>query len=1810
MSSAPSVSGVEVAGTAVKKGSAWITAKASERSLIQAYSSDPKFKKYVQQVDKCLNTFDDVHEWADCIAFLKQLLKTFQTYSQFKEIPKKLIVAKRLSQCLNPALPTGVHQRALEVYIHILSLLGPEGLKRDLPLWSSGLFPFFEYSATSVKPTLLNIYETHYLPLQGALRPIMKSFTLALLPGLEEETGEFFEKVVGLLDKLSTSASLSFFFQNIWLVMLTTPSARGTSLNYLSRRLPRLNPDEDITEIVGKDIGLMIRAFAAALEDENLLVRRGALDLLLQAIRVDSTAIRKAHVEDRAIIMRAAVGVVLRRDISLNRRLYSWLLGPEERPENPIGFYKEHALGLLYSTLKNEMFSPSGEYAESRPFKIFISLLDKWEIGSPLADILVYDAFKAIKSLMEAHSTDSGEDLMMTASTLYEALEPEILWKPLLSKIFKEMSGDGSQTEAIDLALFILDTFSHDEEIQANHFPTIIAALLDLLDIQLQTTPSLSTSPATLRCLVLLEEILKYTPHLGLVDRTAINPPNTQKEEARETQRPYLFACSFYEIEDFEPVPASSQPASTANAPFTTAFNNLFSLSTRTARMLASPGPHGGAVREGLSRILTLCERLLGRLSISLQVAWDPSAWMNTLLQTFEYESVTFTVVDRVVTLVAALSRSQLLEPRLDINNRTSMRKMVTKLLQYLKTDTTAYHARAVHLICSLETSTPDSHVESVIAQTMASPESRNVAEAYEAFGILWRLSEDSMVPGFRFRVPLMIVLETLKSNDPGLYRIGETWMRCSLKSYLRILDPILFDLLDPSIIRTPHAFKVQKRDLSGYLYERPFDQRLINHLLEVLLSVVTFAGQGFAKAAATSAVKRSHHAPLVQRVEAAFQDANRSYLDVLIEVLLRFIQSEPAPRLSSTMKPLNLLLQSTAVQLLQLIVTRGEFDQALIGSIEAIVIGKLYYTVHTKNLDIQNKLLHLLHSIVSLSIAHVENVRIAASKDTAADPAPAQEKDDSIRYTLNPLMVQTLVDGISVRSNRPVMQHWLDFILGAIPQFQPALQPAIVPLNDCICRQLTSILGEITNATRFSQEYGADLQASATELDLIMLINGLERLVLLGLAYTSEADAIDDDASIQEKAVNESSGLLGYVSTVFSGDGGSGNANEQSNARVPGYRSLDDGIRILYLIWGTMVWKPPSVWSPREESLSLIYNRTRARCRRALEHLFRVQPMEVFESIIDWWNKDTLMQESSPDAAFELVDTLLSTAQNATHMICESISNRISTAANRKASSNLSLTDAVLFKFMEQYFQRLEGPLAIQVWSRFLSLVKDLVTTKEFKSQNFPALRCMSVLSEKVTQTTAMEDKRIRKELQDNYGKLLDSCVMFVGRSSDQGSWIRRSTKEAITSTNGRASPAPTRADSKAPDEKAEDSAALPPDTARQPATSELLFHITSFIARSAVPHLRRFLLENDKVIAMCNNIVYYIVNPAMRGKTRPMDVEPTVVAIITEMTKIPASLKSWRTVMIDLLSDNRVFNSDPEDGAKWRPVVKALYHSDKTAFTELLTKVGAAPSANIFTNKEYEMLLRSLNIRRLSFVLFCGENNSFLTQLPTIQEKLVDVFRNVTSPVVQSEVFLCIRVLLCRLSPHNLTSFWPVVLTELYRIFEQVIAAIPADGSEDLQLVLAACKCLDLLLVLQTEEFQVHQWIFITDTVDAIYRPEDWFPEAMLDQLAEIASSLPLVSSVSASAAFLPSSSSSNHNKNNSISTSTWALDSAPSGGRPMRRPLLGSTRTIDSMRDLVPFFSNVSIASYESVYASGGNIDWEVIERGIMEDLFDGR
>jgi hypothetical protein len=106
--------------------------------------------------------------------------------------------------------------------------------------------------------------------------------------------------------------------------------------------------------------------------------------------------------------------------------------------------------------------------------------------------------------------------------------------------------------------------------------------------------------------------------------------------------------------------------------------------------------------------------------------------------------------VDRAIGLVVALHQTTALEPNISVDERKVMVMMISQLLKYLRPDCAVYHVRAVNLIWALDALTKRSHVESILAKTMTSQESYNVQEAYEAFGVLWRLTGqclDSFLP-------------------------------------------------------------------------------------------------------------------------------------------------------------------------------------------------------------------------------------------------------------------------------------------------------------------------------------------------------------------------------------------------------------------------------------------------------------------------------------------------------------------------------------------------------------------------------------------------------------------------------------------------------------------------------------------------------------------------------------------------------------------------------------------------------------------------------------------------------------------------------------------------------------------------------------------------------------------------------------------------------------------------------------------------------------------------------------------------------
>lgn len=68
-------------------------------------------------------------------------MQVFHSHSKLGELPRAPTVCKRLSQCLHPALPSGVHLKALETFKQIFILLGKDGIPKHMHLFAVGLFP-------------------------------------------------------------------------------------------------------------------------------------------------------------------------------------------------------------------------------------------------------------------------------------------------------------------------------------------------------------------------------------------------------------------------------------------------------------------------------------------------------------------------------------------------------------------------------------------------------------------------------------------------------------------------------------------------------------------------------------------------------------------------------------------------------------------------------------------------------------------------------------------------------------------------------------------------------------------------------------------------------------------------------------------------------------------------------------------------------------------------------------------------------------------------------------------------------------------------------------------------------------------------------------------------------------------------------------------------------------------------------------------------------------------------------------------------------------------------------------------------------------------------------------------------------------------------------------------------------------------------------------------------------------------------------------------------------------------------------------
>ncbi|XP_011805443.1 PREDICTED: protein dopey-2 [Colobus angolensis palliatus] len=381
----------------------------------QELLNDYRYRSYSSVIEKALRNFESSSEWADLISSLGKLNKALQSNLRYSLLPRRLLISKRLAQCLHPALPSGVHLKALETYEIIFKIVGTKWLAKDLFLYSYGLFPLLAHAAVSVRPVLLTLYEKYFLPLQKLLLPSLQAFIVGLLPGLEEGS-EISDRTDALLLRLSLVVGKEVFYTALWGSVLASPSIRLPASVFVVSHISRDAPGQEQKYMLGTDHQLTVKSLCASLLDSNVLVQRNNLEIVLfffpfyACLDSNERAIPLLR-SDIVRILSAATQTLLRRDMSLNRRLYAWLLGSDIKgntvvPESEISnsyedqssyFFEKYSKDLLVEGLAEILHQKfidadveERHHAYLKPFRVLISLLDKPEIVSELCSLLVF----------------------------------------------------------------------------------------------------------------------------------------------------------------------------------------------------------------------------------------------------------------------------------------------------------------------------------------------------------------------------------------------------------------------------------------------------------------------------------------------------------------------------------------------------------------------------------------------------------------------------------------------------------------------------------------------------------------------------------------------------------------------------------------------------------------------------------------------------------------------------------------------------------------------------------------------------------------------------------------------------------------------------------------------------------------------------------------------------------------------------------------------------------------------------------------------------------------------------------------------------------------------------------------------------------------------------------------------------------------------------------------------------------------------------------------------------------------------------
>ena len=343
------------------------------------------FEKLDKKIKNKINSCSAAKSWSDLLPIMKDLHSILLKNNDydFNDLSEKRLLAKRISQTLNPECPSGLHEVTLDVYEVILNnivKIHDNKLMDNLYLYAYGLFPFFPNANLKNKIKILNSLITPiFLNLnKEEFKLSLPGLLSSLIPGLDDNNEQIAQIIYKIFDNIISKNNGEMerdFFGVYWMLLLRCQHLRVSGIKYLLEKITKYSDfikleeetkKERIEKIYPNINTTVVNSLCEIIKDKDIPTIRNGMDFILS--RFPLTKENNIINDDAKInIIISGLHLLIANENSTVRRLKCWILGINNLDDD-IAFHSEdmkYRMNLVIKAFKI-IFNPEQNLNEKQ----------------------------------------------------------------------------------------------------------------------------------------------------------------------------------------------------------------------------------------------------------------------------------------------------------------------------------------------------------------------------------------------------------------------------------------------------------------------------------------------------------------------------------------------------------------------------------------------------------------------------------------------------------------------------------------------------------------------------------------------------------------------------------------------------------------------------------------------------------------------------------------------------------------------------------------------------------------------------------------------------------------------------------------------------------------------------------------------------------------------------------------------------------------------------------------------------------------------------------------------------------------------------------------------------------------------------------------------------------------------------------------------------------------------------------------------------------------------------------------------------